>query len=264
MNASAFASPAESKRMTRSSLLHAYAKELKYECLRLLRSPAFAIPTLIFPAMFYVLIGFVFGAFKAPDPNAQAYLFLGLATMGAMTPGMFSFGVGLASEREQGLHRLKRALPMPTGAAVLAKIGLCIICVAIAVTTLTLVAVALGTVQLALTKFLLILIVLTLGAVPFCALGLWLGSLAAARSAPAIVNVVYMLMLYLSGLFVPLPDAIAKVVIISPAFYLHQLALASVGAKSALIGGAIVHVGVLAAMTVLFGALAVRRFARAD
>src|SRR5690606_26949986 len=97
--------------MTRSRMLRAYRKELKYECLRMLRTPAFAIPTLIFPALFYLLVGFIFGAFKATDPNVQLYIFLGFATMGAMTPGMFSFGMGLASEREQGLHRLKRALP---------------------------------------------------------------------------------------------------------------------------------------------------------
>lgn len=250
--------------MTRSRMLRAYGKELKYECLRMLRTPAFAIPTLIFPALFYLLVGFIFGAFKATDPNVQLYIFLGFATMGAMTPGMFSFGMGLASEREQGLHRLKRALPMPPGAALIGKMALCVLSVTAAVSMLALVATAFGTVHITLAQFLSALSVLALGAIPFCAFGLMIGSMTGARSAPAIVNVLYMLMLYLSGLFIPLPEAIAKIVIISPAFYLHQLTLHSAGAHSTLIGGAATHVAVLVAMTLLFAALAMRRFARED
>lgn len=258
------AAPHIGRGMTRQRRLRAYGKELKYECLRMLRTPAFAVPTLLFPTLFYLLIGFIFGAFKATDPNLQLYFFLGFATMGAMTPGLFSFGVGLASEREQGLHRLKRALPMPPGAALLGKIALCVVSVIAAVTLLTIAGTALGTVPMTFARFASILPVLALGAIPFCALGLMLGSMLGGRSAPAIVNVLYMLMLYLSGLFIPLPDTIAKIVVISPAFYLHQLTLHSAGANSTLIGGAITHVTVLAAMTLVFSLLAARRFARED
>ena len=34
-----------------------YLREAKYEFLRLLRTPAFAMPTLVFPPMFYLLFG---------------------------------------------------------------------------------------------------------------------------------------------------------------------------------------------------------------
>ncbi|NLG77318.1 MAG: ABC transporter permease [Xanthomonadaceae bacterium] len=250
--------------MTRKRMLRAYGKELKYECLRMLRTPAFAIPTLLFPTLFYLLIGFIFGAFKAADPNVQLYFFLGFATMGAMTPGMFSFGVGLASERERGLHRLKRALPMPPGAALLGKIALCVVSVTAAVTLLAASGIAFGTVPMTFARFASVMPVLAVGAIPFCALGLMIGSMTGGRSAPAIVNVLYMLMLYLSGLFIPLPDSIEKIVVISPAFYLHQLTLASAGAHSTLIGGALTHVAVLVAMTLLFTVLAARRFVRED
>jgi ABC-2 type transport system permease protein len=258
------AAPSIGRALTRTRLLRAYGKELKYECLRMLRTPAFAIPTLLFPTLFYLLIGFIFGAFKSTDANALLYFFLGFATMGAMTPGLFSFGVGLATEREQGLHRLKRALPMPPGAALLGKIALCVFCVTAAVTLLAITGFALGTVPISFARFVTVLPVLALGAIPFCALGLMIGAMLSGRSAPAIVNVLYMLMLYLSGLFIPLPDAIAKIVLISPAFYLHQLTLFSAGAQSTLVGGALTHVALLVAMTLTFSVIAARRFARED
>lgn len=245
-------------------VLRAYAKELRYESLRMLRTPAFAVPTLLFPALLYLLVGFVSGAFKARDPNVTMYLFFGFATMGAMTPGLFSFGVGFAAEREQGLHRLKRALPMPPGAALIGKIALCMFTVAISVAILTLVATLVAGVQITVAQFFAVTALLALGAIPFCALGLMVGAMTNSRSAPAIVNLLYLLMLYLSGLFIPLPDAVAKIVLISPAFYLHQLALHTAGAPSTIIGGVLVHVGLLIAMTVLFTAVGARRFARED
>lgn len=249
--------------MSATRLLRAYCKEATYEFLRMLRSPAFAIPTLIFPTLFYLLVGYIFGAFKIADPNAPIYMFVGFATMAAMTPGMFSFGVAFASEREQGVHQLKRALPMPAGAALIGKIGMSVLSVSIAVPLLSLTAVTAGGVSMGFGQFAVITLVLALGAIPFCSIGLLIGTLASARAAPAIVNMVYLLMIYLSRLFIPLPEAIEKIVFVSPAFYLHQLALNAAGEQSVMIGGAAAHGAVLCLVTVVFAGFAIRRFARA-
>ena len=45
----------------RIDLLHCYLLEAKLEFLRLLRTPAFALPTLLFPPMFYLLFGVMLG-----------------------------------------------------------------------------------------------------------------------------------------------------------------------------------------------------------
>ena len=250
--------------MPKSRVLRAYAKEAKYEFLRFIRSPAFAVPTLVFPTLFYLLVGFIFGAFRSTAPGAAEYIFAGFATMAAITPGIFGFGIGFAIEREQGVFTLKRALPMPPAASLLGKMAMAMFATCLALPMLMVAAVTLGGVTTSLQQLPILTAVLALGSLPFCAIGLLVGSMTSSRGAPAVANVIYIALVYMSGLFLPLPKAIGTVVMVSPAFYLHQLALTSIGAKSHLIGGIATHALVLLAFALLFVGLALRRFSRAS
>jgi ABC-2 type transport system permease protein len=248
--------------MTTALLIRCYTMEAKYSLLRLLRAPAFAIPTFLFPTMFYLLVGFLFGAFRSKEPAAASHIFTGFATMAAMTPGLFGFGIGLAMEREQGLFNYKRALPMPPSASLVGSVATCVISVIVAVGLLAVTGVSLRTVSLSALDVAKIVLLAAFGTIPFCSLGLWLGSMTSAKGAPAIVNILYLILIYFSGLFVPLPESIRAVVLASPAFYLHQLTLASIGARNFIVGSALNHVAVLVGVTVIFLGLATRRLAK--
>jgi len=102
-----------------------------------------------------------------------------------------------------------------------------------------------------------------LGALPFCAIGLYLGTLANGSGAPAVVNLIHLPMAFLSGLWLPLsmlPEVFATIAPVWPAYHLGQIALKVVGMD----GGRplALHLGVLAAMAVVFFVLARRRLAR--
>ncbi|MCP2775245.1 hypothetical protein, partial [Salmonella enterica] len=87
------------------------------EFLRLLRSPSFALPTLLFPPLFYLLFAVVLN--RRGGPEMAASLMASYGVFGVMAPGLFGFGVGIALDRERGFLALKRALPTPPGAIVL-------------------------------------------------------------------------------------------------------------------------------------------------
>ena len=54
--------------------------EARYETIRMLRTPAFAIPFLGLPVLLYVLFGVViFGAAIAKDPQAAPFVFTGFS-----------------------------------------------------------------------------------------------------------------------------------------------------------------------------------------
>jgi ABC-2 type transport system permease protein len=254
--------PQTSTAMPLSRVVHCYLKETKYAFAKLMRNPSFWIPTLLFPVLFYLLIGFIFGAFKSKDPNVPFFMFCGFATMAAMTPGIFGFGIGLALEREQGLFRYKRAVPMPAFASLFASVAMSMASVLIAVALLSITALALGSVQLSILQILNVLAITALGAIPFCAIGLFIGSFTSGRAAPAIANIIYLLMIYFSGLFIPLPEGIRAVVMASPAFYLDQLALASIDARNFIVGSVLNHVAILLGVTIVFLGLAGRRLER--
>src|SRR5690606_18200057 len=90
------------------SVMKPYLLEMKYEFLHLLRTPIFALPTVLFPVMFYLLFGVVMNSGPATE-----YLLATYGVFGVMGASMFGFGVTVAIEREQGFLHLKRALPMP-------------------------------------------------------------------------------------------------------------------------------------------------------
>jgi ABC-2 type transport system permease protein len=100
------------------------------------------------------------------------------------------------------------------------------------------------------------------GALPFCAIGLFIGTIVKGTAAPGFTNLVYLPMIYLSGLFFPLPKSLATIAPIWPAYHLNQLALGAAGVLSSSAPGT--HLAVLAGVTALFTWLALRRLARAS
>lgn len=83
--------------------------------LNLIRMPAYSIPTLLFPLMFYGFFGLVLLRGQA------LWLLCTFATFGVMGTALFAFGVGVASERAQGWWLLLRASPAPLSAILVGK-----------------------------------------------------------------------------------------------------------------------------------------------
>jgi ABC-2 type transport system permease protein len=277
MSATTFAVESTLPRTTTMSSLRlrgAYLTETKFECLRALRAPAFAIPFLLLPLVLYVLFGvFLAGSMSKGDPTISKIMFVNWSIFGIMGPGMFGFGMFVAAERGQGLLTLKRALPMPPAAYLLSKMVMTTLFSAIVMATLVIAALALGHPGFTAGQYVGVSLLAMLGSLPFCAVGLFIGTLASAKSAPAFANLAYLPFMHLGGLFYPLPKTVQPIEFLSPAFYLDKLALRVVGAPSLdqLAMGAtgpsshmtpILGVAVLAGVTLLFTALSIRRLAR--
>lgn len=171
-----------------------YWLEAKYEFLRLLRTPIFALPTILLPALFYLLFGVVLGS--RGGGNAAQYLLATYGVFGVMGAALFGFGVTVAIERERGFLQLKRALPMPPGSYLLAKMAMAMLFSAIVSLLLALLALALTRLSLTPSQWALLLAVDVLGALPFCAIGLYLGTLVNGSGAPAVVNLIYVPMAF--------------------------------------------------------------------
>lgn len=239
----------------------AYLAEAKYECLRLLRVPAFAVPFLLIPPALYVFFGALAGQ-RPPEPgiNIAAMLYTGFSVFGAMGPALFGFGMSIALEREQGILKLKRAMPLPASAYLAAKMIMAMAFAAMTSISIAIAATVLHRVEFGFVRMVGITAIVVAGTIPFCAIGLFIGSRVSGRVAPAIVNLAYLSMIYLSGLFIPLPPAVRWIPVFSPAFHLNQLCLAMAGNGSILPQA--MHIAALAGVAVLFGGLTIRRLSR--
>jgi ABC-2 type transport system permease protein len=255
------ATSAAAPSMPFARVLRAYLLETKYTFLPMLRMPAFSVPMLGLPVFLYLLIGTMVVAQEgAGDPNAGAYIFSGFLVFAASGPGMFGFGVGLAVERQSGVLSLKRAQPMPPAANLLAKMISAMASSGIVMSLLIAMAMWLGHVHFSAGQVIQMVLVGMLGVLPFCAIGFLIGTLVSGSAAPGIVNLIFFPMLYLSGMFFPLPEFLQTWALIWPTFYLNQLAWSAAGMESII--NAKICAALLLGITVLCTGLAARRLSR--
>ena len=253
--------------MSGAKLFRTYLTEARYESLRALRSPAFAIPFLTLPAALYFLFGVLLaGNMSHGDPIVSKIMFVNFSVFGIMGPGMFGFGIFVANERSQGLLTLKRALPMPPGSYLAAKMAMTVVFSGMVMATLIVVAATMGHTGLSIGQLLSIGLIDIAGSLPFAAIGLFIGTIASSKSAPAFINLAYLPMMHLGGLFYPLPRKAQIIERFSPAFYLDKLGLKAIGVPSldqlatGTSGGnsALLGIFVLAIVSLFFAMLAIR------
>ncbi|MEO9077861.1 MAG: ABC transporter permease [Rhodanobacter sp.] len=246
--------PYQAVRMSRRRVLGAYLAEMRSECLRYLRAPGFVLPMTLFSTVFYLMFGVLMN-----HGEASRYLLASYSAFGIIGPGLFGFGVSLAIERDGGLLTLKRALPMPPGAYLLGKMVMAMIAASVVTVLLLLIGVLLAHVVLSWGQMLALLFIGMFGVLPFCALGMFVGTLIKGQGAPGLLNLIYLPMAFLSGLWLPLsimPRTLQQIAPIWPSYHLNQLTQAAVGLNQ---GPLLMHVLVLLSFAVGFLLLAARR-----
>lgn len=237
--------------------MRTYLLEIKYEFLKALRMPAYSLPTILFPLFFYLIFGVMLGARPTGAVNLATYLLATYGTFGVMGAALFGFGVSVAIERGHGWLEVKRTTPMPIAAYFVSKLVMAMIFGAIIVIMLFVVGVTLGNASITLAQAASMFGVLVLGSVTFCMLGLAIGFWAGPNSATPIVNLLYLPMGFLAGLWIPivfLPKPLQQIAVWLPPYHYSQLALGTIGAARG--GSPVVHVLAMLAATILFAGVA--------
>lgn len=182
--------------------------------------------------MFYLLFGIANRNATAGNIHIAKYMLGGYACFGLIGAALFGIGVGLAGELAAGWLELKRASPMPAPAYLFAKCATAIAFGLIIVSILTLIATTFGGVSLTPIKLAKMLGMTVVGSITFASMGFLLALLVPANAAPAIVNLIYLPMSFLSGLWMPLrfmPHWLRSIAPALPTYHLSQLMLSIFG-----------------------------------
>jgi len=236
-----------------------YVLEARAQFLTVARTPGFTIPTLVFPLMFYVF----FGVAMRFSPVAPTYLLATYGVFGLIGPSLFGFGVGFATERDSGALLLKQTTPMPVAAYLLARVATAFLFGMAIVLGLFLLGAFAAEVTLHRWQWFALAGVVLSSVLPFCALGLAIGAWVKAQSAVAIVNLVYLPMAFLSGLWLPvslLPSFLQDLAVGLPAYHQAQLALKVIDLDEG--GSTGVHVLIVGVFTAVFLGVAAAGFRR--
>jgi ABC-2 type transport system permease protein len=225
-------------------LRHARAMSLE-----LIRYPAYVVPTLVFPSVFFLF-------FAAPGTASGAIVrmatFAGFAAIGV---SFFQFGVGIAVERASPWESYLRTLPIGPAVRLGARVLSAALFAFAAAGLLTGVAVAVTGASLSPVRWVALTLALLAGTVPFALLGIALGYWSPERGALPIANLLYLGLSYAGGLWFRPRDLPAPISAISP--YLPTRALSN--ALIAAVSGAQVPWRpwcVLGLFAAIFGALA--------
>jgi ABC-2 type transport system permease protein len=232
------------------SLWRIYVLEARYELLKQIRLPAYAVPTLVFPLVFYLLFGVALRHGPAGPFDLSTYLLATYGAFGVMNTALFAFGVGVAAERGQGWMLFKRATPMPPFAHFAGKLAMSLAFALTMVGLLFLLGATAGGVRLTGGTWLSLAAVLVAGALPFAAFGLAVGYWAGPNSAVAVLNLLALSSAFGSGMWIPLqvlPPVVRKIALVLPPYHYAQLALRTLGLDAG--GRPVDHVAFLAAFT---------------
>lgn len=224
-----------------------YIREASTEVIKAARMPQFAIPTIVLPPAFYALFALGMGR---GDVQMATYTLATFGVYAVMGPALFGFGANVASERETGQLELKRLSPMPAGAHITAKLFATMVFSAVAIGFVYALGLYAG-VQLSMTQWATLAAVHILAVIPFALIGLGLGYRLGQKAAIAIVNILFLGMAVMGGLWMPiavLPEVIQTIAWGLPSYHLGELALMVVGRSDA--ANMWLHIGPLALITV--------------
>jgi ABC-2 type transport system permease protein len=235
----------------RLALLHA-----RLETLELGRYPSFVVPTLLFPAMFFLL----FVVPGVTDANADAFMasYVAFALLGV---AFFQFGVGIAAERASSWALFLRTLPASVYVHLAGQVVSALIFAIASGAIVVAVATALTSARLDAAEWLALAVALLLGVVPFALLGIALGYLVRPKGALPVANVLYLALAYAGGLWTGaarLPDAISGLSTALPTRQWADIVVPAATGRAPPLGAVLG----LAAWTVVFAFAAVWGFRR--
>lgn len=222
----------------------------------LLRQPAVGLVAVALPVMLYVLFALpTANRPYSPTVSMGAYMLASLGTYGVGLIMVFSFGMTVAIDRGQKNDLLMRATPLPPAIDMGARAILGVVFSVVAMTLLFAVA-YLGGVRLAPASWVALMSVLVIGGLPLLGLSFTLAYLTGPGAAAAIINMVYMILAFASGLLVPLtqlPQFVQDAAVYLPTYHSAQLGWGAVGVPSE---DLVVSIAWLAGYAVLFSASA--------
>ena len=240
------------------------AAQAKTEFLRLIRVPAFTIPVILFPIMFFALFGLPFAHMKVDGISAGAYTLASFGAYSVISVALFSFGITVANDRGQKTTVLMRATPLPPIAYLTGKIIATLAFSTIAVGALFIFGAITAGVRLEPLAWIALVARLLVGVFPFITLGFAIGYLAGPNSAVAILQLINLPMSFASGLFAPLdelPSYVRSIAHFLPAYHYGQLAWNAMGAPTEPLSTSIAW---LAGFTAVFLFIAVRAYYREE
>jgi ABC-2 type transport system permease protein len=189
--------------------------QLRYEQKSYWRNPAAAFFTFAFPLVLFFILVATAGSQRDKDLGGvklAQYYTPSILSFAVMSACFLNIAMNLVRQREDGVLKRMRGTPLPAWALIGGIIGSAVV-VAALLSALTIVfAIAVYGVSLPASHVLPVIVTIVLAALVFCALGVAVSSLIPnVDSGPAIINLPFFVMVFISGTYFPISGGLATV-----------------------------------------------------
>ncbi len=242
-----------------------YGREIITEFTKMRRNRGYSLSIVGFPVVFVSMFGSLNRHAGASGHEFARYLLAGYSCFGAVGASLFGIGASLAYEKGHGWLELKRASPMPPMAYLLAKlVSSLIFSLAICLFLIVLSPLIAGQQVASAMEAAKLLGVVAVGTIPFASLGLLFGLVIPSNSGPGLINLLYLPLSFLGGLWTPveqLPHWMQAVASYLPTYWFSRLALHTLGFATP---AAALGYAALAGYTVVLLLMSARVWARSE
>jgi ABC-2 type transport system permease protein len=217
----------------RPSLASLLALDVRDEMRMIRREPATLFFSVVMPVLFFALfVGMFGGEATGGDRPAGTTMLASFGAYGALAATMATPGIGLATMRENGWLEAVRVAPVPIGVGLAAKVIATIPYVVGILAAMTATSAAMGVLDITVVEWVLLVLALAVGCLPFALVGLAVGAIASPNATTAILNAILFPLAIGGGLWFPLealPDVVATIAPWLPTYHLAHLAAAPLG-----------------------------------
>jgi ABC-2 type transport system permease protein len=243
--------------------LRILGSEIWYQQRAYWRNPVSAFFTFFMPVMFLVIFASLYSGGRYDGLKLDQYFIPGIMTFGVISACYTTLAITLTTQREEGILKRFRGTSIPPWVYMVATVASCVIR-ALVLATITLGAgVAFYHLIFPAHDIIPVVIIVVLGAATFCALGVAMTVIIPnADAATAVVNGIYLPLMFISGTFFPLSSSsvLAK---ISSYFPIRPFILSSFNALNPLVHSGALHAAWLENLAIWCAVglvIAIRRF----
>jgi ABC-2 type transport system permease protein len=193
------------------------SKQIRYEQKSYWRNPASAFFTFAFPLVFFFILASLAGGQTdkqdlGPGVKLSQYYTPSILAYAIMGVCLLSVSLNMVRQREAGILKRYRGTPAPAWSIVGGVIGSSVIVSALLTAVVLVFGKVVYGVKLPASHLLPILITILVAALVFCAMGIAVSSLIPNEdSGPAIVNLPFFILVFISGTYFPVTGTLARV-----------------------------------------------------
>ena len=203
-------------------------RQLRYTNRAFWRNPASAFFTFAFPLMFLVIFTALFGG-TVNTPfgtiNGATYYIPAIGAFAIITATYTNLAISVTFTRDAGTLKRIRGTPMPAASYLGARIMHAVLMAIVLIVIVTVFGVVFYHADVTVRTLPAFIVTVVVGAATFSALGLALTAVIPnADASPAIVNATILPLLFLSGIFIPLPPHGAWWITLAKVFPVYHFA----------------------------------------